>query len=48
MIKRRGGSQIANLTIDHKPLEIRDQMGSDWGALYTFGKMFLKAIKYCP
>jgi hypothetical protein len=30
MIKRRGGSQIENLTPDHKPLESRGQMSSNW------------------
>jgi hypothetical protein len=48
MIKRRGGSQIGNLTPDHKSFESRGQMRSDWGVFYTIEKMFLKAIRYCP
>jgi hypothetical protein len=47
MIKRKGGSQIKNLTPDHKPFESRGQMNSDWGVLYTIGNIFLRAIKYC-
>jgi len=48
MIKRKGVSQIENLTCDHKPLESKGQMGSDWGMLYTIGKIFLRAIRYFP
>jgi hypothetical protein len=48
MIKRRGRSQIGNLTPDHKPLESRGQMKSDWSMLYTIGKIFSRAIRYCP
>jgi hypothetical protein len=40
MIKRKGGSQIGNLTFDHKPLENKGQMSFDWGVLYTIGKIF--------
>jgi hypothetical protein len=47
MIKRKGGSKIGNLTLDHKPLESKGQMSSDWGVLYTIGKIFLKAIRHC-
>jgi hypothetical protein len=46
MIKRRGGSQIGNLTIDHKSLESMGQMSSDWNMLYTVGKIFLRAIRF--
>jgi hypothetical protein len=48
MIKRKGRSQIGNLTSDHKSLKSRDQMSSDWGVLYTVEKIFLRAIKYFP
>jgi hypothetical protein len=48
MIKRKGMSQILNLTPDHKPLESRGQMSSNWGALYTVGKIFLRVIRYYP
>jgi hypothetical protein len=46
MIKRRGGSQIENLTPDHKSLENRGQMMFNWGVLYIVGKIFLKDTKY--
>jgi hypothetical protein len=46
MIKRRGESQIMNLTLDHKSLESKGQMRFDWGVFYTIKNMFLKAIKY--
>jgi hypothetical protein len=48
MIKRRGGSQIENLTPDHKPFESRGQMRFDWSVLYNVGKILSRAIKYCP
>jgi hypothetical protein len=48
MIKGRGGSQIKNLTPDHKPLEIRGQMKSNWGILYIVEKIFSRAIRHCP
>jgi hypothetical protein len=48
MIKRRCESQIGNLTPNHKSLEIRGKMRSDWSVLYTIGKIFSKDIKYCP
>jgi hypothetical protein len=48
MIKRKGGSQIENLTPNHKSLESRGQMKSNWSILYTIANIFLKAIKYCP
>jgi hypothetical protein len=35
MIKGRGGSQIGNLTPNHKPIEIKGQMKSNWGVLFT-------------
>ncbi len=48
MIKGRGESQIPNLTLNHKLLEIKGQMKSNWGVSYTIEKIFLKAIKYFP
>jgi hypothetical protein len=48
MVKRRGKNQIENLILDHKPLESKGQMSSNWGVLYTFGKIFLRDISYCP
>ncbi len=48
MIKRGGGSQIGNLTPDHKSLESRGQMRFDWSMLYTVGKIFSSAIRYYP
>jgi hypothetical protein len=47
MIKRRGESQIGNLIPNHKPLERRGQMSSSWNLLYTIGKIFSRAIRYC-
>jgi hypothetical protein len=46
MIKRRARSQIGNLTFDLKPLENRGQMISNWGMLYTVGKIFLRVKRY--
>jgi hypothetical protein len=48
MIKRKGRSQIGNLTPNHKSLESRGQMRSDWSVLYTIGKIFSSAIRHCP
>jgi hypothetical protein len=48
MIKRRGRSQIRNLTLDHKSLETKGQMRSDWSMLYTIGKIFSRAIRHFP
>jgi hypothetical protein len=48
MIKEKGGGQIENFTPDHKSLENRGQMRSDWSMLYTFAKIFSRAIKYYP
>jgi hypothetical protein len=48
MIKRRGGGQIGNLTPNHNSLESKGQMRSNWGMLYTIGKIFLRAITYYP
>jgi hypothetical protein len=45
MIKRKGGSQIENLTPDHISLESRGQMRSDWGVFHTVEKIFLRAIR---
>jgi hypothetical protein len=46
MIKRRGGSQIGNLTSNYKSLESKGQMRSNWNMLYTIEKIFSKAIRY--
>jgi hypothetical protein len=47
--RKKGRScQIPNLTPDHKPLESRGEMSSNWGVLYTIGKIFLKIIIYHP
>jgi hypothetical protein len=48
MINKKGGSQIENLTIDHKSFERRGQMKFDWSVLYTIGKIFSRAIRYYP
>jgi hypothetical protein len=40
MIFKKGGSQIENLTPDHKSLSNRGQMRSDWGVFSTVGKIF--------
>jgi hypothetical protein len=47
MIKRRVENQIENLTPNYKTLESKGQMSSNWGVLYTVGKILLKAIRYC-
>jgi hypothetical protein len=44
--KEKGKRQIGNLTPDHKPLESKNQMSSDWSVLYIVGKIFLKVIRY--
>jgi hypothetical protein len=46
MIKRRGGSQIGNLTPDHKPFESRGQLSFDWGVLYIVEKIILRVVRY--
>jgi hypothetical protein len=46
MIKRRGKSQIGNLTLFHKSLENRGQMRFDYNILYIVGKVFSRAIKH--
>jgi hypothetical protein len=48
MIKRRGANQIGNLIIDHKSFESKGEMRFDWSLLYYVGKIFSRAIKYCP
>jgi hypothetical protein len=48
MIKKRGANQIGNLTLNHKSFESRGQMRLDWSMLYSVGKIFSRAIKYCP
>jgi hypothetical protein len=48
MIKRKGGSQIGNLTPDYKSLESKGQMKFDWSVLYTIGKIFSRAIRNFP
>jgi hypothetical protein len=47
MIKRKGRSQIGNLTPKHKALESRGQTRFNWSVLYIIGKIFSRAIKYC-
>jgi hypothetical protein len=46
--QKKGRSQILDLTPDHKPLENRGEMSSNWGVLYTIGKIILKIIMYHP
>jgi hypothetical protein len=46
MIKRRGRNQIENLIFNHKSLESKGKMRSDWGVLYTIEKLFLRAISF--
>jgi hypothetical protein len=46
--KKKGGSQIGNLTPDHKLFENRGQMKSNRSVLYTIEKIFSRAIRYCP
>jgi hypothetical protein len=46
MIKRRGKSQIGNLTLDHKSFESRGQMRSKWSMPYTIEKIFSRDIRY--
>jgi hypothetical protein len=41
-------SQFENLTPGHKPFESKGQISSNWAVLYTIGKIFLRAIRYCP
>jgi hypothetical protein len=48
MIKRRGGSQIGNLTFNHKSLESKCQIRFDWGMLYTTGENLLEGYKILP
>jgi hypothetical protein len=48
MIKRKGVSQIENLTPNHKPFENKGEMNFNRGMLYTIGKIFLRAINCCP
>jgi len=40
--------QIEILIPDHKSLENKGQMSFDWGVIYTFKKIFLRAIRYYP
>jgi hypothetical protein len=46
MIKKRGRSQIGNLTPNHKSLESRGQMKPNWSLIYTIGKIFSRVIRY--
>ncbi len=48
MIKRRGKSQIGNLTPDHKSLEIKGQMKFNLDVLHTVKKIIFKALRYYP
>ncbi len=45
MIKKRGGSQIGNLTFNHKSLESRGQMRSDWKHVIHHWKDIFKVYK---
>jgi hypothetical protein len=36
-----------NLTPDHKSFKSKGQMRFNWNVLYTIGKIFLRAIRYC-
>jgi hypothetical protein len=45
-IKKKGQSQIGNLTLHHISLERRGQMKSNWSVLHTIGKIFSRAIRY--
>jgi hypothetical protein len=46
--KKKGANQIGNLILDHRSFESRGQMRSDWSVLYSVGKVFSRAIRYCP
>jgi hypothetical protein len=46
--QKKGGSQIGNLIFDHKPLESRGQIGSDWGMLYTIEKILFEGHRILP
>jgi hypothetical protein len=46
VIKKKGESQIGNLTPDHKSLESRGEMRFSWKVLYIVGKIFSRDIKY--
>jgi len=48
MIKKKGANQIGNLILDHRSFESRGQMRYDWNMLYNVGKVFSRAIRYCP
>jgi hypothetical protein len=39
---------MGDLTPNHKPIENKDQLKSNGNVLYTIGKIFSKAIIYCP
>jgi hypothetical protein len=39
---------IGNLIPDHKSLERKGQMKSDWGLLYTVENIFMRTIRCCP
>jgi hypothetical protein len=44
--KEKGRSQIGNMIPNHKPLENKGQMSSNWGMLYIIGNIFLSDIRY--
>jgi hypothetical protein len=46
--QRKGQSQIGYLSPEHKSLESKGQITSNWGVLYIIGKIVLRAINYCP
>jgi hypothetical protein len=47
MMKSRGGSQIENLSPNHKSLENKGQMRFDWSVLYIVGKIVSMDIRCC-
>jgi hypothetical protein len=48
MIQKKSRSQIGNLILDHKLLESRGQMNSDWSVLYTIGNISFEGYKILP
>jgi hypothetical protein len=48
MINKKGGSQIENLTFNHKSFKKKGQMKSNRDMISTIGKIFPRAIGYHP
>ncbi len=46
--QKKGQSQIGNLTLDHKSLDRSAKLRSNWSVLRSIGKIFSRAIRYCP